>query len=163
MSLRPLPRRTYDLPLLIATWFGCGFAPIAPGTVGSLAALIIAIALHLAYASGRGTFLLMAMVLLIPGIWSAGIIEKRENMTDPHIVVVDEVIGQWVTLAGTSTLNWKSWFAAFLLFRALDVWKPAPARQFESLPGGIGIVADDLMAGIYGALAIFLLDRFHFF
>ncbi len=163
MIPRPWPRRVYDLPLLIATWFGCGFAPIAPESVGSLAALVIAIGLHLGMAAGRGTFLLMALVLLVPGIWAAGIIEKRENRSDPHIVVVDEVIGQWVTLAGASILNWKSWLAAFLLFRGLDVWKPVPARQFERMPGGIGIVADDVMAGVYGALAIFLLDRFHFF
>jgi phosphatidylglycerophosphatase A len=162
MSLQPLPRR-YDLPMLIATWFGCGFAPIAPGTAGSLAALIIAIALHVAYGSGRGTFLAMALVLLVPGVWTAGVVAKRLNRTDPSLVVVDEVIGQWITLAGVSTLNWKSWLAAFLLFRILDIWKPAPARQFENLPGGIGIVADDVMSGIYGALAIFLLDRFHLF
>jgi phosphatidylglycerophosphatase A len=78
-------------------------------------------------------------------------------------VVVDEVIGQWITLAGAATFNWKSWLAAFVLFRLLDMWKPAPARQLESLSGGWGIVADDVMAGLYGALAIFVLDRFHLF
>ncbi len=79
------------------------------------------------------------------------------------MVVVDEVMGQWLTLAGATTLNWKSWLAAFALFRIFDIWKPPPARQLEALPGGIGIVADDLMAGLYGALAIFLLDRFQLF
>ena len=73
------------------------------------------------------------------------------------------MIGQWITLAGASTLNWKSWLAAFVLFRLLDIWKPPPARQFERLPGGLGIVADDVMAGLYGALAIFVLDRLKFF
>jgi phosphatidylglycerophosphatase A len=148
------------LARVIATWFGCGYFPIGPGTVGSLAALIIAIALHLAYGSGRGTFLLLAIVLLLPGVWAADVFAKRIGQKDPHIVVVDEVLGQWVTLAGAPAFNWKTWLVAFALFRLFDIWKPPPARQLEALPGGIGIVADDLMAGLYGALAIFLLDRF---
>jgi phosphatidylglycerophosphatase A len=163
MSLSPLPKRGIDLALLVATWFGCGYVPVGPGTVGSLAALIIAIALHLSYGSGRGTFLLLTGVLLIPGVWAAGLVAKRIGQKDPQIVVVDEVLGQWLTLAGAATLNWKSWLAAFALFRIFDIWKPPPVRQLEALPGGIGIVADDLMAGLYGALAIFLLDRFQLF
>jgi phosphatidylglycerophosphatase A len=148
---------------LIATWFGCGYAPVAPGTAGSLAALLIAIALNAFGGYGRGTLLVLAVVLLAPGIWSASVVAKETNTTDPQIVVVDEVIGQWITLAGAATLNWKTWLAAFVLFRLLDMWKPAPARQLEGLPGGWGIVADDLMAGLYGALGIFVLDRFHLF
>jgi phosphatidylglycerophosphatase A len=163
MSLSPLPRRRIDAALLIATWLGCGYAPIGPGTAGSLAALVIAIVLHLAYGSGRGTFMLLTVILLLPGIWAADVFAKRIGQKDPHVVVVDEVLGQWLTLAGTATLNWKSWLAAFALFRLFDIWKPPPARQLEALPGGIGIVADDLMAGLYGALAIFLLDRLQLF
>ena len=161
----PEPRRAKrtSVPYLVGTWFGCGFAPVAPGTVGSLAALIIAILLNVYAGSGRGTFLILAAILLAPGIWAADAVARSENITDPHIVVVDEVIGQWMTLAGAATQNWKVWLAAFLLFRLFDIWKPAPARQLEHLPGGWGIVADDVMAGIYGALAIFLLDRFHIF
>jgi len=129
--------------------------------------LIIAIALH--YLTGysatyeRGTLLLLTAIVLAPGIWSASVVAKETNTTDPQIVVVDEVIGQWIALAGAATFNWKSWIAAFVLFRLLDMWKPAPARQLENLPGGWGIVADDVMAGLYGALAIFVLDRFHVF
>jgi phosphatidylglycerophosphatase A len=148
---------------LIATWFGCGYAPVAPGTAGSLAALIIAIALYSFGGYGRWTLLLMTAILLVPGIWSASIVAKQTSTTDPQIVVVDEVIGQWITLAGAAAFNWKTWLAAFVLFRLLDMWKPAPARQLESLPGGWGIIADDVMAGIYGALAIFVLDRLHLF
>lgn len=152
---------------LIATWFGCGYAPVAPGTAGSLAALVIAIALHVIFQYGasaeRGTLLLLTAILLAPGIWSAGVVAKKTNTTDPQIVVVDEVIGQWITLAGAATFNWKTYLAAFVLFRLLDMWKPAPARQLENLPGGWGIVADDVMAGLYGALAIFVLDRLHLF
>jgi phosphatidylglycerophosphatase A len=147
----------------IGTWFGCGYFPIAPGTAGSFAALAIAIAMHAYLASGRLTLLLMSALLLIPGIWAAGEVAKQENKKDPRLVVVDEVIGQWITLAGATTLNWKSYLAAFLFFRVLDIWKPPPVRQLEHLPGGTGIVLDDVMAGIYGALAIFLLDRFGVF
>jgi phosphatidylglycerophosphatase A len=157
-----MPRRN-PAAFLIGTWFGCGFAPIAPGTAGSLAGLIIAIVLSYYGGYGRGTLLLLTAILLAPGIWAADVVAKQTNQTDPHIVVVDEVIGQWITLAGAATFNWKTWLTAFVLFRLLDVWKPAPARQLENLPGGWGIVADDVMAGLYGALAIFVLDRFHLF
>jgi phosphatidylglycerophosphatase A len=147
----------------IATWFGCGYVPIAPGTSGSIAAVAIAFALHVYAGSGRVTFLMLSAILLLPGIWAAGEVAREVGKKDPQIVVVDEVIGQWVTLAGASTLNWKSWLAAFLLFRAFDIWKPPPVRQLEHLPSGTGIVADDVMAGVYGALAIFVLDRFGIF
>jgi phosphatidylglycerophosphatase A len=161
-----MPRRNPGA-FLIATWFGCGYAPVAPGTAGSLAAIVIAIALHygIGYGSAyeRTTLLLATAILLAPGIWSASVVARETNKPDPQIVVVDEVIGQWITLAGAATFNWKTWLAAFVLFRLLDMWKPAPARQLESLPGGWGIVADDVMAGLYGALAIFVLDRLHLF
>ena len=161
-----MPRRNPGA-FLIATWFGAGYAPVAPGTAGSLAAIVIAIALHysVGYTAGyeRVTLLLATAILLAPGIWSASVVARETNKPDPQIVVVDEVIGQWITLAGAATFNWKTWLAAFVLFRLLDMWKPAPARQLESLPGGWGIVADDVMAGVYGALAIFVLDRLHLF
>ncbi|HTC87870.1 MAG TPA: phosphatidylglycerophosphatase A [Bryobacteraceae bacterium] len=161
-----MPRRNPGA-FLIATWFGAGYAPVAPGTAGSLAAIVIAIALHygVGYTAGyeRATLLLLTAILLAPGIWSASVVARETNKPDPQIVVVDEVIGQWITLASAATFNWKTWLAAFVLFRLLDMWKPAPVRQFESLPGGWGIVADDVMAGLYGALAIFVLDRLHLF
>ena len=155
MSLRPLPRRRFDIALAVATWFGCGFVPVAPGTVGSLAALVIAIWLpHPA---------ILAAALLIPGVWAADVTARRMKLKDPGIVVVDEVIGLWVTLAGATTLNWKSWLISFLLFRLFDIWKPFPVRQLEALPGGVGIVADDVAAGLYGALVIFIVGRFYLY
>jgi phosphatidylglycerophosphatase A len=163
MTSSPLPRRN-PIAFLIGTWFGCGYAPVAPGTAGSLAALVIAIALqHYGGGFGRATLLLLTAIVLAPGIWAAGVVEKQSQQTDPQIVVVDEVLGQWITLAGAATFNWKTWLAALALFRFFDVWKPAPVRQLEKLPGGWGIVADDVMAGLYGALAIFILDRLHLF
>src|SRR5690348_3417914 len=151
------------LARLLATCFGAGLVPIAPGTAGSLAGLAIAVALNYTLHTGRITLLILSAILLVPAIWSAGVVAKQENKKDPGIVVIDEVIGQWITLAGATTLNWKSCLAAFILFRAFDIWKPPPARQLESLPSGTGIVADDVMAGIYGALGIVLLDRFGVF
>jgi len=147
-----------SLAYTVATFFGCGYSPFGPGTVGSLAAILIAIAIH-----NRATLLILSAILLAPAIWAAGTVAVYESRKDPQIVVVDEVLGQWITLAGASTLNWKSFLAALLFFRIFDIWKPPPVRQLEALPGGIGIVADDVMAGVYGALAIFVLDRFRFF
>jgi phosphatidylglycerophosphatase A len=147
------------LAYALGTFFGCGYSPVAPGTAGSLAAILIAMALQ----PSRATLLLLAAILLLPGIWAAGKVAQYESRKDPRIVVVDEVIGQWIALAGAGTLNWKSFLAAFLFFRLFDIWKPPPVRQLESLAGGIGIVADDVMAGLYGALAIFVLDRFRIF
>ena len=155
MSLRPVPHSGFSFALALATWFGCGFAPLAPGTVGSLAALAIAIWLPAPA--------ILAALLLIPGVWAADITAKRMKLKDPGIVVVDEVIGQWVTLIGATAFNWKSWLIAFLLFRLFDIWKPFPVRQLESLPGGVGIVADDVAAGLYGALVIFILGRFRLY
>ena len=164
MSLSPLPRGRWDAAFMLATWFGCGYAPMAPGTAGSLAALVIAIADPRRLRLGPRHVSRAGRAAARAGHLGGGRgREARSDIEDPGIVVVDEVIGQWITLAGASTLNWKSCLAAFVLFRALDIWKPPPARQFERFPGGYGIVADDVMAGVYGALAIFVLDRLHLF
>jgi phosphatidylglycerophosphatase A len=77
--------------------------------------------------------------------------------------VIDEVIGTWIGLAGARVYNWKSYLAALALFRLFDIWKPPPVRQLESLPGGWGINLDDVMAGIYAALVLFLAGRFNLY
>ena len=94
-------------------------------------------------------------------MWSAGVVARVKQLKDPQLVVVDEVAGVWLTLAGARILNWKTWIATFVLFRLFDIWKPFPVRQFERLPGGMGIVADDLMAGVYGALVLFVAGCFN--
>lgn len=144
------------LALTIATWFGCGYFPWGPGTVGSLAALGIAIVLHGWFGAARITFLILTLALLWPAIWASDRAERLVQTPDPGFVVVDEVLGQWVTLLGASVLEWKSWVAAFALFRLFDIWKPRPVRSLERLPGGVGIVMDDLAAGIYGALILYI-------
>src|SRR5579875_891915 len=140
----------------VATWFGCGFFPWGPGTVGSLAAVLIAVLLHAYFGAGRILLLILVLVLLAPAIWASTRTARILGREDPGMVVVDEVLGQWVTLLGATALVWKSFVAAFLLFRLFDIWKPWPVRAFERLPEGVGIVADDLAAGIYGALILYI-------
>lgn len=147
------------LARLLATWIYFGYFPVAPGTIGSIAAIAIAWVLHRYENLPAPAFALMAALLAGPGIWAAGVTARAEGREDPGIVVVDEVIGQWLTLAGATQLNGKSWVLAFALFRIFDIWKPPPVRQMERLPGGLGIVADDAMAGVYAALILFAAGR----
>ena len=147
----------------IATWFGCGYWPVGPGTAGSLAALVNAYFLATKFAWQPWYFGALAAAVTPLGIWAAGVTARESKSKDPSIVVVDEVLGQWITLVGASALNWKSWLAALFLFRLFDIWKPPPVRRLEALPSGTGIVADDLMAGVYGALVLFLMGCFNLY
>ncbi len=140
----------------LATWFGCGYWPWGPGTAGSLAAIVIAILLHFYAGTGRLTLLLLCLVLLAPAIWASTRTARLVNKPDPGLVVVDEVLGQWVALLGATALVWKSFAAGFLLFRLFDIWKPWPVHSLEKLPEGVGIVADDLAAGLYAALILYI-------
>ena len=144
------------LALILATWFGCGYFPWGPGTVGSLAGLLIAIAVN-SYLGGTRQFLFgITLILFTPAVWAATRTAEITGRKDPGLVVVDEVLGQWVTLLGASSFKTGSFAAAFVLFRLFDIWKPWPVRRLEQLPGGYGIVADDLAAGIYGALILYI-------
>jgi phosphatidylglycerophosphatase A len=149
---------------VLATWFYCGYTPKAPGTAGSLAAVIIAWLLHEYAGVSPWGFAILALALLGPAIWSADVTARETRLKDPQIVVVDEVVGQWIAIAGASfgkggidwhaVIDWKTWCAAFVLFRVFDMWKPPPVRQLEQIRGGAGIVLDDVMAGIYAALVL---------
>jgi phosphatidylglycerophosphatase A len=129
--------------VLVATVGGAGYFPVAPGTVGS--------------AVGVGIYLLLPPAWLIPvtvlvtlvGIWASGEAARHFAREDPGPVVVDEVAGQLLTLILTG-VGVRGAVLGFLLFRILDIVKPWPANRFERLPGGWGIMADDLMAGVYG-------------
>jgi phosphatidylglycerophosphatase A len=150
----------------IATWFGCGYSPKAPGTVGSVAALAIGIALHEYAGFSWWQFLLLAAMVFLPATWAATVTAEWKRLKDPQIVVVDEVLGQWIALAGVgarAAYNWKSYLAALALFRLFDIWKPPPVRQLEALPGGWGINLDDVMAGIYAALVLFAAGCFNLY
>ncbi|MFB3778918.1 MAG: phosphatidylglycerophosphatase A [Bryobacteraceae bacterium] len=147
----------------IATCLGLGQSPVAPGTAGSLGAVALAALSAHFWSWGRAEFALLSVACLAPGIWAAHVVSKASGEKDPSRIVVDEAIGQWVTLAGATACNWKSLLAGFLLFRAFDIWKPPPVRQAESLAGGTGIVADDVVAGLYGALVLFAAGCFNLY
>jgi len=149
--------------LLLASWFGCGLAPVAPGTVGSAAGLAVGILL-VSWAGGPPWRLAVLAAAMTPvAVWAAGKVAQAQAKRDPGLVVVDEVLGQWIAMAGAARVNWRSVAAAFLLFRVFDIVKPVPVRQAESLPGGAGIVADDLAAGLYAAFVLWLAGCFNFY
>jgi len=147
----------------LATWFGCGYFPWGPGTAGSLAAVFIAYAFHRWLGAGRITLACLILVFLLPAIWAATRTARLLHREDPGLVVVDEVLGQWLTLLGAATLNWKTFLGGFLLFRLFDIWKPWPVHHFEKLPEGLGIVADDLAAGLYAAIVLSISGRLGFY
>ena len=163
MSINPTRLPGKSLAGLLGTWFGCGYAPAGPGTAGSLAALLIAVWLHFWLGWGPLMFALLAAVFLLPGVWASQQVGEAIGDEDPGIVVVDEVVGQWITCAGLTAFNWPGWLGAFVLFRLFDIWKPPPVRQLEKLPGGVGVMADDVMAGIYGALVIYTAGRWNLY
>jgi phosphatidylglycerophosphatase A len=143
-----------ELARVLATWFGCGYSPIGPGTAGSLGALLVAWPLR---HQPQWFFILLALIFLAPAIWSASSTALQVGKKDPQIVVIDEVVGQWIALAGVLTYSPIAWLIAFGLFRGFDIWKPWPVRRLERLPSGTGIVMDDVMAGIYAALVLYLI------
>ena len=148
---------------LVGTFFYLGYVPKAPGTAGSLGALAFAWVLH-EYLNISGAYIgFLGLLLMAPAIWAAGRIARDTGSKDPQVVVIDEVVGQWITLAGAVTLNAKSWIAAFALFRLFDIWKPPPVRRLERIPGGAGIVLDDAMAGIYAALVLYFAGWFNLY
>jgi phosphatidylglycerophosphatase A len=148
---------------VLATWFGCGYVPKGPGTAGTLGGLLVAWILHRWLELPPLFFGALALVFLFPAIWASGAVAREDKTEDPQIVVIDEVIGLWITLAGAKHFDWASWLLAFVLFRLFDIWKPWPVRQFENLPGGVGIVLDDVMAGVYGALVMFAAGWFNLY
>lgn len=139
-----------SLARVIATWFGCGYSPKAPGSAGSLGALLAAWLLAQIPGFQPWSLWILAAVLTPAAIWSASVVARLEQRSDPQIVVVDEVLGQWITLAAAPVFSWPWVLAAFVLFRLFDILKPWPVRRLEALHGGAGIVADDLAAGLYG-------------
>ncbi len=147
----------------IALWFGCGLSPVAPGTVGSLAAMAIAIVLARYAGFTPWYFAVLGLVLAPIGIWAATREERACGKTDPGSVVVDEVAGQWIALAGAANLGWPALLGAFALFRLFDIWKPFPIDRLQSLRGGWGIMADDLVAGAYGALVLYAAGCFNLY
>ena len=137
--------------MLLATGFGAGYGPIAPGTWGSVPGL--AFVWGLDRLGGHWAVLGGASFFAVAGVWAAGRAEALLGEKDPGRVVVDEIAGQMVALVFLPVTA-RVLFVAFLLFRALDVLKPWPAHRLEDLSGGSGIMADDLMVGLYANLIL---------
>jgi phosphatidylglycerophosphatase A len=160
------------LALLIATC-GVGYLPIAPGTLGALLGVlfylliftfghrIILAQIDRSTVTGATVWMFEMTIMLVSvflvtmvGIWAATRTEKALQKKDPSVVVIDEVAGQMIALVSGPLWvhTWWSILSAFLLFRLFDIWKPYPVRRLESLESGLGIMADDVLAGVYALI-----------
>lgn len=140
----------------VATWFGCGQSPYVSGTVGSLGALPFAYLIHVTF-GGMGLAAASILIFLI-GWWASNQFLKHNNRTDDASeVVVDEVAGQWLLLAALYP-TWESYLVGFIVFRAFDIAKPWPVNVADRrIKGGLGIMFDDMLAGIYPVAAYLLI------
>ncbi len=136
---------------IISFGFGAGFAPIAPGTFGTL----IAIPVYLLLASFSPIIYLLAVfTLFFAGCWAAQLTAEALGVHDHPGIVIDEIVGYLLTMALVPT-SWYWIVAGFLLFRLFDIWKPWPISQIDKrVKGGFGIMLDDLIAGLYGLLSL---------
>lgn len=151
------------LPRLIATSLGVGFLPVAPGTWGALLAIVLWLPLYL-WASMWVTFgvTLLATILLVwAGTWASTESEKYWG-PDPVAACADETVGQWITLlplsAGVHVVPWWEILVALALFRLFDIFKPLGIRSMERFPGGYGMMADDILAALYSAALLMILN-----
>jgi phosphatidylglycerophosphatase A len=146
---------------LISTSLGFGYFPYGPGTMGAIFGIILWLPLYL-WASAELILpitLGLIVVFTILGVWSSTIAEKFWG-PDPSRVVMDETVGQWIALLPVTCVSpWWEILVAFVLFRFFDIVKPLGVRKMESLPGGYGIMADDILAGIYGAIIIVIINQ----
>lgn len=158
-------RRTLSKPqagaaVQVATVGPVGHFPVAPGTAGSVVGVILAVILrHLPLARWElsGITTVVIALIFVAGVWGGGRAEQFYGVKDPGAVVIDEVAGQLVVFLFYAPAGWLAWVAGFVFFRIFDILKPFPARRAEHLPGGWGIMTDDIVAGAYGAAALFLL------
>jgi phosphatidylglycerophosphatase A len=147
----------------IATGLGAGFAPFAPGTVGALEGVAIYLAIH-ALQLGQ-SHPLLALIIINPvlfaaGVWASSRTCEVTGVEDPRSIVIDEVSGQLIALTPLVLLPSFSMPAVvigFVLFRLFDIFKPYPIRKLEKLHGGLGVMADDALAGVYAAVLLWLI------
>jgi phosphatidylglycerophosphatase A len=153
------------LAVAVATGLGAGFAPVAPGTFGSLVGLLIAYGLIELFKFEvlllQNSLLLLSVGLTALGVWAAARAEKIFDRKDAGQIVIDEVCGQLISFAFVAPYlvkiggRWRwALLVGFALFRAFDVFKPYPLRRLEGLGGGLGVMADDVLAGVYVAVAL---------
>jgi phosphatidylglycerophosphatase A len=152
----------------IATWLYTGKSPKAPGTVGSLATLPLAYLLHLA--GGAYLYVVGIALAFFVGLWATRVeLERRaaagEEAHDPGDIVIDEVAGQLIAIAPLSialtmmdtpahVFPWPGWVGGFVMFRFFDILKPPPVSWAERLPGAMGVMLDDVVAGVLAALVM---------
>ena len=128
-----------------------GLVPVAPGTAGSVVGLVLLI---LVRATRNDWMEVLVLVIVVAvGTWSASAAERHYRREDPREIVIDEVAGMMLTLLWLPS-GWVSFLVGFLAFRFFDIVKPFPARLAERLPGGVGVMADDLVAGLYGYASV---------
>ena len=143
-----------DKRILLATWFGAGYAPFAPGTFGSLFALPIGWVF--AAEGGIAGLTLATIGISAIGVWAADAYMAEAGEHDPGPVVIDEVAGQWLTLIPmAAALTWQAVLIGFILFRLFDIWKPWPISWADAnIQGGIGVMVDDILAGLVAATCL---------
>lgn len=141
--------------MLIGTGFGSGFSPVAPGTAGALLAFAVWYVLSFLVSASALLWLTVLLVLAftVAGVWAANRLEQAWG-EDPSRVVVDEMVGCWITLLAAPAGHLWYGLAAFGLFRLFDIWKPLGIRRMENLPGGIGVMMDDVLSGVYGFIIL---------
>ena len=143
---------------ILGTWFGSGKAPVASGTFGSLAALPFGWALM--HYTGLTGLLAAAVIVYFIGVWAAKTVMDELKVEDPGLIVIDEVVGQWLALA-TAPMTFAGCMAAFFFFPPFDPTKPPPTHWGDSKPpNATGVVLDDVFAGIYAAIAVFLTFKY---
>lgn len=147
-------------PKLIATSFGVGFLPVMPGTWGAILAILLWLPLYL-WASAGVTLTVTAgavVVFAVAGTWASSVSEKYWGK-DPVVACVDETVGQWISLLPITSVAVDPWWLILLslvLFRLFDIYKPLGIRAMERLPRGYGMMADDVLAGIYSVVVILI-------
>ena len=184
-EIAPRKRRTpIDYLALAVATCGVGYLPFAPGTLGALVGAGLYVTLWtwinqlfvtrslriggnlLDYYTPQVTFMFLIIFgVTMLGIWAASRTERVIQKKDPSIVVIDEVAGQMIALLSWPFLAHSGWtlISAFVLFRLFDIWKPYPVRRLEGLESGLGIMADDVLAGVYALITNSLLISVHLF
>lgn len=159
MKSSPLTR--WHPAVIWSTWFWSGLSPKAPGTMGSLAALPVGYVIFLYF--GPAVLGVATVLVFFSGWWSCYIYVRETGKSDPGEVVIDEVAGLWIALLVTGGDLFLS-MAAFLFFRLFDIWKPWPIRWLDhNVKGAFGVMIDDILAGVFAAIAVLLLAQLTLF
>jgi phosphatidylglycerophosphatase A len=163
-SINTTKKTLFDYVSIAIATVGVGFIPLAPGTWGSLVGVLIFLLYTSINAfSNYSTIAWIVFIILICaiGIFASQQAERIFDEEDPQRVVVDEVAGQLIAYSSVAVIDWKHLLVGFVLFRLFDIWKPYPINKLQDLHGGFGVMADDILAGIYAAMIIYTLTFFN--